>query len=78
MSKATIELFDAPAGAVDMIVTYDGGFDPEQASHVAAELLIGKMAELAEPLGEPRHLSMQEAVQERLAREALAAETRGG
>lgn len=59
MSHATLKLTDCPEG-LNMEVMYEGGYNPLSPAHTHIEALIGKMAELAEPVGEAIHLSADE------------------
>jgi len=59
VSHATLKLTDCPEG-LNMEVMYEGGYNPLSPAHTHIEALIGKMAELARPVGEAIHLSADE------------------
>lgn len=59
MTHATLKLTDCPEG-LNMEVMYEGGYNPLSPAHTHIEALIGKMAELARPVGEAIHLSADE------------------
>jgi hypothetical protein len=59
MTHATLKLTDCPEG-LNMEVFYEGGMNPLSPAHTHIEALIGKLAELAEPVGEAIHLSADE------------------
>jgi len=52
--------FGVREGSLDMLVTYDGGFDEDNPAHLAAKLLSMKMPDLADPLTEATPLNREQ------------------
>jgi hypothetical protein len=70
--NATIT-FSVRNGALDMLTTYEGGFDEDNPAHLAAAALGLKMPELADPEGPAVHLTVEQ-VQEIQRQQAAALE----
>lgn len=56
MSSATLRLVDANNGTLDMLITYEGGFDPQLPSHAHVEALHRVLGQMAVAQGEAVHL----------------------
>ena len=60
MTPATITFKATAGGALEMLTSYEGGYDAENPAHLAAAMLGQRMNDLAEPQGDPINLTQAE------------------